>query len=288
MALPLANPTAVNDEWKYKIERDFPPLAAGAIARLPASPLAQMQDTPSALFNAMINPLVPYAIKGCLWYQGESNTNPASSAYDYRRLLPALIIDWRARWGEGNFPFYIVQLANYGVPQSQPSEGNWAILRESQNVAAAAVPNTGVAVLIDIGDGNNIHPHNKREAARRLTLLALNRTYGQKVEDSGPFYRSMKIEGTAIRVSFTGADGGLEAKGGPLKYFSIAGADKKFVWADARIDGDTVLVSNPQIASPVAVRYAWADNPEGCNLYNKQGLPASPFRTDYGKCSSRP
>ena len=142
------------------------------------------------------------------------------------------------------------------------------------------MPNSGVAVTIDIGEGDNIHPKNKKEVARRLTLLALNRTYGQKVEDSGPFYDSMKIEGAAIRISFTNADGGLEAKDGPLKSFAISGADKKFVWADAKIEGETVLVSSPQVANPVAVRYAWADNPEGCNLYNKQGLPTSPFRTD--------
>lgn len=280
MNLPIEDAKALDNKWKYQIEAQFPPPSPAAIAALPKTPTAKMEQTSTALFNAMINPLLPYAIKGCLWYQGEANTNPAELALNYRKLLPALITDWRTRWGLGDFPFYIVQLPNFGAARPQPSEGNWAILRESQTAAAAAVPHTGLAVAIDIGMAENIHPHNKKEVGRRLTLLALNRTYGEKVEDSGPFYDSMKIEGDAIRISFKEVGGGLEAKGGPLKTFAIAGADKKYVWADAKIDGETVLVSSPQVASPVSVRYAWADNPEGCNLYNKAGLPASPFRTD--------
>ena len=280
MNLPVADPKALDSRWKLQVAKMFPPLAPGAAAALPPTPMASIQNTSSALYNAMIHPILRYACKGALWYQGESNTGSVEMAFDYRRLLPALIGDWRTRWGEGNFPFYIVQLANYGAVRPQPSESNWAILRESQNVAAAAVPNSGVAILIDIGEGDNIHPRNKKEVGRRLTLLALNKTYGQKMQDSGPVFNGMKIEGSTVHLSFTEADGGLESRGGPLRGFAIAGADKKFVWADARIDGEAVLVSSPQVASPAAVRYAWADNPEGCNLYNKAGLPASPFRTD--------
>lgn len=280
MSLPVENPAALDNKWKFQVEKEFAPVTPAAMAALPATPAAQMQNSSTTLFNAMIHPLLPYAVKGSLWYQGESNTNSPELALNYRKLLPALIADWRARWGEGDFPFYIVQLANYGTAQPQPSESNWAILRESQSVVAATVPNSGLAVAIDIGKGADIHPNNKKEVARRLTLLALNRTYDQKVEDAGPTYQSMKVEGGAIRVSFSNVEGGLDAKGSPLKYFAIAGADGKFVWGDAKIDGETVVVSSPQVSTPAAVRYAWADNPEGCNLYNKAGLPASPFRTD--------
>jgi sialate O-acetylesterase len=280
MSLPVDDPKALDNKWKYHVEKEFPPLPSAAIASLPKTPGAQIQNTSGALFNAMIHPLIPYAIKGAIWYQGESNTNPAQEALDYRRLLPALIADWRSRWGEGNFPFYIVQLANYGTKVTQPSGSNWAVLRESQSNVARTVPDAGLAVIIDIGEGDNIHPRDKKDVGYRLSLLALDRTYGQKMEDSGPIFESMKVEGGAIRLSFTHVAGGLKAKGGPLKYFAVAGGDKKFVWADAKIDGNTIVVSSPLVSSPAAARYAWADDPEGCNLYNSEGLPASPFRTD--------
>ena len=280
MNLPVAVPKMLDNHWKFHVAMEFPPLTPAALTDLPSPPTASLSNTSSALFNSMINPLIPYAIKGTIWYQGESNANSPEHALEYRRLLPTLIGDWRKRWSEGNFPFYIVQLANYTAAKPQPSESNWAILRESQNAAASAASNSGVAVIIDIGEASNIHPRNKKDVGWRLSLLALNRTYGRKIPDSGPVFERMKIEGAAVRLSFTQLNGGLDAKGGPLTNFSIAGADKKFVWADARIDGDTIVVSSTQVPNPVAVRYAWADNPEGCNLYNKAGLPASPFRTD--------
>jgi sialate O-acetylesterase len=226
----------------------------------------------------MIAPLIPYGIKGTLWYQGENNV---SRGAQYRTLLPLLIQDWRQRWGEGNFPFYIVQLANYNDAVAEPGESGRALVREAQLQAGEQLPNCGVAVTIDLGEAHNIHPVRKPEVGHRLALIALNRAYGIKQEDSGPIYNNMTVEGGQVRLTFQHLGGGLVAQGGPpLKEFAIAGADRKFVWADARIDGDTVVVSSASVPNPVAVRYAWADNPAGCNLYNAAGLPASPFRTD--------
>lgn len=231
---------------------------------------------PAGLFNAMILPLVPYAIQGAIWYQGESNTG---RAYEYRTLFPAMIQDWRKAWGQGDFPFLFVQLANFMATRPEPGESAWAELREAQ-LMTLKLPKTGMAVAIDIGEANDIHPRNKQDVGKRLALNALAIAYGKKVEYSGPIYTRMKREGSRIRLYFKHVDGGLTTPNGePLKGFAIAGADRKFVWADARIEGDTVVVSSPQVAEPVAVRYAWADNPV-CNLYNKAGLPASPFRTD--------
>ncbi len=233
---------------------------------------------PTFLFNAMINPLVPLAIKGAIWYQGEGN---ADKAMLYRTLFPAMIQDWRERWCQGDFPFYFVQLPNYMTARDQPGESDWASLREAQFMTLKRAPNTGMAVIIDIGEANNIHPTNKQEVGRRLALAALANTYGHRVECSGPLYDRMEIKDGKVVLRFTHVGGGLAAKGGePLNQFAIAGADRKFVWAHAKIVGDTVVVSSPNVPSPAAVRYAWADNPEGCNLYNKDGLPASPFRTD--------
>ena len=224
----------------------------------------------------MIAPLLPFVIKGAIWYQGESN---ADRAAQYRRLLPAMITDWRQRFGVGEFPFYIVQLAAWQATYPQPRENNWAELREAQTLTAKNLPNCGLALAIDIGDAADIHPKNKREVGRRLALAALAQAYGKKVEASGPWYHSMKIDGSKIRLKFDHAGGGLMAKGGKLTGFAIAGADHKFVWADAVVDGQTVVVSSPEIVKPVAVRYAWDINPV-CNLYNQAGLPAVPFRTD--------
>lgn len=246
--------------------------------RRPNPPNGELsQHRPGNLYNAMIAPLVPFAIKGAIWYQGESN---AGRAYQYRKLLPTMISNWREVWGEGDFPFLIVQLANYMARRDQPGESAWAELREAQYMATKALPNVGMACIIDIGMADNIHPVNKQDVGKRLGLVAEKIAYGRDVPYSGPTYESMTVEGKAIRVKFANVFGGLVAKGGePLRGFAIAGADKKWVWADARIDGDTVIVSSEAVPEPVAVRYAWADNPD-CNLYNAAGLPAVPFRTD--------
>lgn len=233
---------------------------------------------PLGLYNGMIAPLRNYKIKGVIWYQGESNTgNPC----EYQKLFPALIADWRQKWNQGDFPFLYVQLANFMQVNDQPSESNWAELRQAQ-LKTLAIPNTAMAVTIDIGEWNDIHPLNKQDVGRRLALAARKVAYGDnQVVYSGPIYKSMKIDKNKIILTFSNTDGGLVAKGGgELEYFAIAGEDKKFVWAKAKIEGNKVIVWNDNITHPAAVRYAWADNPEGANLYNKEGLPASPFETD--------
>ena len=245
--------------------------------QIPASPVSpEDPNYPTVLYNGMIAPLIPCAIRGVAWYQGEGN---ALRAYQYRKLLPALIQDWRTRWQQGDFPFLIVQLANYTPVAAQPGEAWWAELREAQTMALA-VTNTGLAVAIDLGEADNIHPRNKQEVGRRLALNARALVYGEKVEWSGPLFKSSRLEGGRVRITFEHASGGLVAKdGAPLKGFAIAGEDRKFSWAEAVIDGETVVVSSPAVPHPVAVRYAWATNPD-CNLCNQTGLPASPFRTD--------
>jgi sialate O-acetylesterase len=244
--------------------------------------------SPTGLFNGMIRPIIPYGIRGVIWYQGESN---ADRAYQYRTLFPTMIKCWRDAWKEGDFPFYYVQLANWRAIRPQPSQSDWAELREAQ-LLTLSTPNTGMAVIIDIGDMKGagdmaaLHPTNKQDVGKRLALWALAKTYNKNIEYSGPLYKSMEVSGDKVLLHFDHVDGGLmvsSAKGvevnEPLKGFALAGADKKFVWADAKIEGDTVVVWSDKVAQPVAVRYAWADNPI-CNLYNKAGLPASPFRTD--------
>ncbi len=232
--------------------------------------------SPSGLYNAMIAPLIPYGIGGAIWYQGESN---AGRAYQYRKLFPEMIQNWRYDWKQGNFPFLFVQLANFMPVKPEPGDSAWAELREAQ-LMTLDLPNTGMAVIIDIGDAEDIHPKNKQDVGKRLALWALARSYGKRLVYSGPLYKSMEIKGNEIILSFKHVGGGLVAGGdGPLKGFAIAGADRKFVWADAKIDDDKVVVGSGEVSEPVAVRYAWADNPV-CNLYNKEGLPASPFRTD--------
>jgi sialate O-acetylesterase len=234
---------------------------------------------PAGLYNAMIAPLVPYAIRGVTWYQGESN---AGRAYQYRDLFPTMIRSWWNAWGQGEFPFLFVQLANFKDAKEEPGESDWAELREAQTMTLS-LPNTGMAVIIDIGDAQDIHPKDKQDVGKRLALWALARTYGKNVVCSGPLYKSMEQKGNQIILHFDHVGGGLVAKGATgnpvLKGFAVAGADRKFVWAQARIEGDTVVVSSDKVAEPIAVRYAWADNPP-CSLYNKAGLPASPFRTD--------
>ncbi len=236
------------------------------------------QNSPTGLYNAMVCPLVSYGIRGVIWYQGESN---AERAWQYRKLFPALIKCWRNAWGEGDFPFLFVQLANWRKVKLEPSNSDWAELREAQ-LMTLSVPNTGMAVAIDIGEAESIHPTNKQEVGKRLALWALAKTYGKDVVYSGPLYQFMEVQDNKAILHFDHTGGGLVAKGGePLKGFAVAGEDKKFFRADAKIEGDTVVVSCDKVTEPVAVRYAWADNPV-CNLYNKEGegLPASPFRTD--------
>ena len=250
------------------------------------------------LFNGMINPLRPCAISGVIWYQGEANARNASQ---YRTTFPLLIADWRKQWNQGDFPFYFCQLANHMGKRSMPGDSNWAELREAQSMALK-VPNTGQAVLIDIGEANDIHPRDKKDAGERLARLALANDYGKAIPSSGPVYDSMKIGNSRAILSFKHADAGLVARplpdtyivkssaketaplvrnspGSELEGFAICGEDKEWVWADARIDGATVVVWSDKVPAPVAVRYAWADNPT-CNLFNGAGLPASPFRTD--------
>ncbi len=229
----------------------------------------------TVLYNGMIAPLVPYGIKGAVWYQGESN---AGRAAQYRALLPTMIAGWRKQFGVGDFPFGIVSLANFMAVEDKPGESGWAELREAQAMTAAQ-PHNGLAIAIDVGDAKDIHPKDKATVGKRLAAWALADVYGKDVPSSGPVYDSMAVEGNTVRLKFKHMHGGLDAKGGDLKGFAIAGDDKKWVWADAKIDGDTIVVSSKDVAKPVAVRYAWANNPI-CNLYNKAGLPAVPFRTD--------
>ncbi|HEX8889206.1 MAG TPA: sialate O-acetylesterase [Pyrinomonadaceae bacterium] len=230
-----------------------------------------------ARYNGMIAPLIPFAIKGAIWYQGESNVGRAEQ---YKKVMATLIQDWRARFQVGDFPFLIVQLANFMTRRDVPTDSEWARLRDSQLYISEHVQHSGLAVTIDIGDAKDIHPKDKQDVGNRLALEALRVAYDKKIESSGPIYRSMKVEGDTIRISFDHTDGGLMTKDGDkLVGFAIAGEDRHFVWADAVIKGKDVVVSSPEVKKPVAVRYAWADNPAS-NLYNKEGLPASPFRTD--------
>jgi sialate O-acetylesterase len=263
----------IRGDWQYKVGAVFP----RQLEPIRPPPFSA-QNEPTGLYNTMVAPAIRYGIKGFLWYQGEANTgNPR----EYRKLLPALIADWRAKWREGNLSFLYVQLPNFMEVQYSPAESQWAELREAQ-LDALSVRNTGMAVTIDIGEWNDIHPLDKKDVGDRLALAAEKTAYGDSsVVASGPIYQSAKSDGHKIVVSFTGIGSGLMVKGGgKLQQFAIAGANKKFVWADARIEGEHVIVSSPDVVIPYYVRYAWADNPEGANLYNKEGLPASPFRTD--------
>jgi len=268
--------------WFKDLKQDgwgvYAPFTLHALTGFAITNMTRVGDPPrppSGLYESMIAPLQPYRIRGAIWYQGEGNT---WRAYQYRTLLPALIAGWRKGWKEGDFPFLIVQLPNQG---ESPELGDsiWAELREAQLLTAKTVPNTGLAVTIDVGDPHNLHPPRKEEIGYRLAVWAQGTTYGKKIVYSGPIYDSMQIVGSEIKIHFLHSRTGLEARDGTLKGFSIGGADRKFHWANARIDGESIAVSSPDVVFPVAVRYAWAGSPE-CNLYNKEGLPASPFRTD--------
>ncbi len=267
----------VAEAWTSKEAVSTIPAFEKSVEKLATPP--QKQDNPNVvtvLYNGMIAPLLPYGIKGAIWYQGESN---ASRAKQYQTLLPTMIRDWRARFGSGDFPFLIVSLANFMATKPEPTKSQWAELREAQALTAQTLRNCGLAIAIDIGDEKDIHPKNKQDVGRRLGLVAQAIAYGQKIVSSGPVYRSMKIKGNTVRLSFDHIGGGLVAKGDKLQGFAIAGDDKKYVWADAVIEKDTIVVSSPKVEKPVSVHYAWADNPV-CNLYNKAGLPAVPFRAD--------
>ena len=255
-------------EWQYKLGAKMEPLRGQTFIRW----------KPVGLYNAMIAPLLNFRIKGVIWYQGESN---AGRPIEYRSLFPALIRDWRNNWKIGDFPFLFVQLPNFMEAKPQPSESNWALLRESQ-LMAASLPNTAMAVAIDIGEWNDIHPLNKYDVGKRLALAAQKVAYGDdEVVYSGPLYKSMRLDGNKIILTFTHVGGGLVARNDEaLGGFAICGADSQFVWAQAKIEGDKVIVWSEAVANPIAVRYAWADNPESANLYNAEGLPTSPFRTD--------
>ena len=258
--------------WQYKVGEAYAPVRGRFGGGISA------QNSPTALYNAMVAPIINYPIKGILWYQGESN---AGSPEQYKKLLPALINDWRNKWGQGNIPFLYVQLPNFMEASYLPSESNWAILREAA-LETLDVPATHMAVTIELGEWNDIHPDNKKDVGERLALGALKLAYGETaVVSSGPLYQSSTIDGNKIRISFTNIGGGLiSIDDEELNQFAIAGADKKFVWANAKIEGDKIVVWSDEISQPMYVRYAWADNPFGANLYNKEKLPASPFRTD--------
>ena len=257
--------------WQYKVGEVYP------LQETKPGPPFRLQYQPTALYNAMIAPVTNYTIKGFCWYQGEGNIHTAE---EYTKLLPALISDWRTQWQQTSLPFLIVQLPGFSDYNYYPSESNWAILREAQ-LKTLTVANTALTVAIDLGEWNDIHPDNKKDVGERLALAALKLAYNKNIVSSGPLYQSSEIAGDKITVHFSNTGSGLvtndeEAPGD----FAIAGADKKFVWARATIEGDNIIVTSDKIKNPLYVRYAWADNPVHPNVYNKEGLPASPFRTD--------
>ena len=270
----------LNGKWKYKpgVKID------AAKFPKPEVPNGSFFTHPSLLYNGSIAPLHSFAIKGAIWYQGESN---ADRAVEYGQLLPAMIQDWRQAWGQGDFPFLVVQLANHHPELLQSGESDWAEIRESQ-AKVLSLPNTAIACTIDIGEADDIHPKNKLDVGIRLGLAARKIAYGENTVHSGPVYNTMKVEDGKIKIEFNSIGSGLISKDkyGYLRGFSIAGNDKKFHWARAFIKGNSVVIYSPQVERPIAVRYAWADNPGQLDLYNKEGLPALPFRTDGWKLST--
>ncbi|MDT3402226.1 sialate O-acetylesterase [Mucilaginibacter terrae] len=257
--------------WQYKVGQAFTPAYSNY------KPFSA-QDEPTGLYNTMVAPAINYGIKGFVWYQGETN---AGKPQEYDLLLKTLITNWRSKWKDDKLPFIYAQLPNFMEEQYLPSSSQWAEMREAQ-AKALSMPATGMAVTIDAGEWNDIHPLDKKTVGERLAIAAEKVAYGeQKIVSSGPILLSSKINDREIILTFSNTGSGLVAKGGgKLRYFAIAGDDKRFIWADARIEGNTVIVSNDKIIQPKFVRYAWADNPDGANLYNIEGLPASPFRTD--------
>ncbi len=260
-------------EWRLSRSLAFADVAQTP----PPVDMANNPGVPSVLFNGMIAPLTPYALKGAIWYQGESN---AGAPDQYKILLPKLISDWRGRFGSGDFPFYIVQLASFMAPDEQPPTGTgWTGLREAQEFASRAVPNSAYSVTTDIGDEKDIHPKDKQDVGKRLALLALAHTYGQKIESSGPTVHAMTVEGDAIRLRFDHAEGGVKLAGESDKVFAIAGADQKWVWATPTVDGNSLVLRAPGVSKPVAARFGWSNFPRG-NVYNGAGLPMAPYRSD--------
>ena len=257
--------------WKYKVGLDLTEVSKYT------ERLKNRQSVGSGLYNGMIYPIRHYRVKGTIWYQGESN---AGRSHEYGALMSALITNWRELWQKPELPFLLVQLPNFMEKHEKPTDSGWARIREAQLNTFKTTPNTALAVTYDVGEWNDIHPLNKKAVAQRLFLGARKVVYGEKVTHSGPVYKDMKIEGDKIVISFTETGRGLMAKGGTLKHFAIAGEDKQFVWAEAVIRGNKVVVSSKSVKNPVAVRYAWSDNPDEANLCNKEGLLASPFRTD--------
>ena len=257
----------LTETWKFKLGAEMPRLRGQTFIRW----------KPVGLYNAMINPLKNYTLKGVIWYQGESN---ADTPEEYEALMTTLIKDWRNKFDQEDLPFLYVQLANFLESKDQPGDSNWARLREAQR-KTLAVPHTGMAVAIDIGEWNDIHPLNKKDVGERLARVAKKVAYNEDIVPAGPLLESFTKKGDSIVLTFKNIGGGLVSKNGrSLSHFAIAGKDREFIWAQAEIRGDKVVVFHPEVQNPVAVRYAWADNPEGANLYNKEGLPASPFRTD--------
>jgi sialate O-acetylesterase len=274
----LTDYPAKQEEYEKKILPKWEEQVAAAKksgTKAPAKPAPPVgpghPNTPTGLYNGMIAPLTPYAIRGVIWYQGESNAN-ANEARLYRRLFPAMIESWRKQWGEGSFPFYFVQLANF------QTNGWWPLLRESQS-ETLELAHTGQALAIDVGNRTDIHPTDKQTVGHRLALVALAETYGERIVSSGPTLREMTLDGSDATIWFDNVGKGLEARGGTLTGFAIAGADEKFFPATAKIVDNRVVVSSPDVKDPKAVRYAWADYPAAA-LYNRDGLPAVPFRTD--------
>ncbi|GAB3421024.1 sialate O-acetylesterase [Niabella aquatica] len=256
--------------WQYKVGQVYMPQRTGN------SSIA-WQNQPAALYNAMLAPVIPYSLKGFVWYQGESNTGRPD---EYARLQPAMITDWRIKWSLAGAPFLLVQLPGFMDYDYVPVESGWAAFREAQ-AKSLTLPNTGMAVAIDLGEWNDIHPDRKKEVGERLALNAFQTAYGEKITGKSPMYQSSKTDGKKIILSFNNTGSGLVTSDGEAPSgFAIAGEDKKFVWAEARIEKSAIIVSNTGITAPKYVRYAWADNPVNPNVYNKEGLPLAPFRTD--------
>lgn len=272
---PEPEPIRLKGTWKYKVEKALPPITQEQRKSRPALKSPFTSVGPTVMYNTQLLPAVPFAIKGALWYQGEYN---AGDNEMYRKVLPAMIREWRGLWGQGDFPFYSVQLPRFGTKDPPPHRG-YPEFRQTQT-ALLSEPNTGIAVTIDTGHPTDIHPPDKQEVGRRLALLALNKTYGLKdIVASGPALHSMKVEGGKIRVEFEDAGGGLIIKGDKLLGFAIAGDDKKWAWAEAKLAGNSALVWSDQVPQPKYVRYGWADFPD-VSLYNKAGLPAVPFSSE--------
>jgi sialate O-acetylesterase len=260
------NKIDLKTEWKYKIGAKMEKMAPGQTF---------IRWKPTGLYNAMIHPLINYNIKGAIWYQGESNTGKPK---EYGDLLTTMILDWRNKWNQKDLPFFTVQLANFMEPKNQPVESNWAELRDQQRQVSLKVPNTGLAVIIDLGEWNDIHPLDKKTVGDRLALQALKVAYRKNITADGPVYQSMKVEGNKIMLSFRPGTDDFEPVS-ELKGFAVKGKDGKYEWAKAKIESNKIIVWNDTISNPISVRYDWADNPDG-NLKNKTGLPASPFTTE--------